>query len=111
MLRKRGFETLLLERTGSIGARWRGRYEGLRLNTMRTFSTLPGYRMPRRYGRYPRREDFVDYLDAFSAHNELPLRFDVELQRVDHAEENGLWRLETSQGPLLARYVVVATGY
>jgi putative flavoprotein involved in K+ transport len=110
-LRKHGFETLLLERTGSVGARWRGRYEGLRLNTMRTFSTLPGYRMPRRYGRYPRREDFVDYLDAFAAHHDLPLRFDTELRRVDPAEEDGLWRLETSQGPFQARHVVIATGY
>ena len=111
LLRKRGFETLLLERTDGIGARWRSRYDGLRLNTMRLLSTLPGYRVPRRYGRYPRREDFVAYLEAYTAHHGLSPRFDTELQRVDRADEDGLWRLETSGGPLLARYVVVATGY
>ena len=47
--------------------RWRERYEGLRLNTMRVFSTLPGYRFERRYGRYPRREDLVEYLDRYAA--------------------------------------------
>ena len=111
LLRKRGFETLVLERTEAVGARWRGRYEGLRLNTMRLLSTLPGYRVPRRLGRYPRREDFVAYLEDYAAHHNLPLRFDTELHRVDRADEDGLWKLETSKGPLLARYAVVATGY
>jgi putative flavoprotein involved in K+ transport len=111
VLRKHGFETVVLESTEAVGARWRTRYDGLRLNTMRTFSTLPGYRMPRRYGRYPRREDFVAYLEAYAAHHRLPLRFATALHRVDRADEDGLWRLETSSGPLLARYAVLATGY
>jgi putative flavoprotein involved in K+ transport len=111
LLRKRGFETIVLERTEAVGARWRSRYDGLRLNTMRTLSTLPGYRIPRRYGRYPRREDFVAYLEAYAAHHQLPLRLATELHRVDRAEKDGLWRLETSAGPLLARYAVLATGY
>jgi phytoene dehydrogenase-like protein len=111
LLSKRGFETLVLERTDAVGARWRTRYDGLRLNTMRTFSTLPGYRIPRRYGRYPRREDFVAYLEAYAAHHRLPLRFATALHRVERAEEDGLWRLETSSGPLLARYAVLAMGY
>ena len=111
LLSKRGFQTLVLERTDAVGARWRTRYEGLRLNTMRTCSTLPGYRIPRRYGRYPRRDDFIAYLEAYSAHHRLSLRFETTLQRVERAGEDGLWRLETSTGPLLARYAVLATGY
>ena len=111
LLSKRGFQTLVLERTDRVGARWRTRYNGLRLNTMRTFSALPGYRIPRRYGRYPRREDFVAYLEAYAAHHRLSLRFETTLERVERVGEDGLWRLETSTGPLLARYVVLATGY
>jgi putative flavoprotein involved in K+ transport len=111
VLRKRDFETLLIERTDGVGARWRTRYEGLRLNTMRLLSTLPGYRVPRRYGRYPRREDFVAYLEDYAARLGLEPRFQTELERVDRADKDGLWRLETSRGPLLARYAVIATGY
>lgn len=110
MLRKRGFEVLVLERTDAVGARWRARYKPLRLNTARLFSTLPGYRIPRSYGRYPRREDFVAYLERYADHHRLPVRFDSALERVERGEDE-LWRLETSAGPLLARYVVVATGY
>ena len=90
--------------------RWRERYEELRLNTMRVFSTLPGYRFERRYGRYPRREDLVEYLDRYAAHHRLTIHFGTELHGVEAAGDGG-WRLETSGAPLLARYAVVATGY
>jgi putative flavoprotein involved in K+ transport len=110
LLRKRGFEVLVLERADAVGARWRARYEPLRLNTARAFSTLPGYRMPRGYGRYPRREDFVRYLERYAGHHRLPVRFGTALERIDRGEDQ-LWRLDTSAGTLLARYAVVATGY
>ena len=110
MLSKRGFEVLVLERADAVGARWRTRYEPLRLNTARAFSTLPGYRIPRRYGRYPRRDDFLAYLERYAQHHRLRVRFGTALERVDR-EEDGSWGLETSAGSLLARYVVVATGY
>jgi len=110
VLKRRGFDVLVIERGPAVGMRWRERYEGLRLNTMRVFSTLPGYRFARRYGRYPRREDLVEYLERYAAHHGLAVRFGTELRRVDAADEGG-WALETCEGPLLARYAVVATGY
>jgi putative flavoprotein involved in K+ transport len=108
-LRKRGFEVLVLERSDVVGARWRGRYDGLRLNTMRLLSSLPGYRMPRSYGRYPRRDDFVAYLERYVEHHRLPVRYETELGYVER--DNGLWRLDTSAGSMLARHAVIATGY
>jgi putative flavoprotein involved in K+ transport len=111
MLSKHGFETLLLERTDAVGARWRTRYEGLRLNSMRIFSTLPGHRLPRRYGRYPSRDDFVTYLQAYASHHGLTVRYQTELKRIDRIEDEADWRLTTSTGTMLARYAIVATGY
>jgi len=110
-LEAHGFQTLVLERTEAVAARWRSRYDGLRLNTMRTLSTMPGYRIPRRQGRYPSRTDFVSYLENYTAHHRLNVRFATELERVDRVEDGALWRLDTSAGPLLARYAVIATGY
>jgi putative flavoprotein involved in K+ transport len=100
----------VLERADGVGARWRARYEPLRLYTARVFSTLPGYRIPRSYGRYPRREDFVAYLERYAEHHRLPVRFGTALERIDRGGDD-VWRLETSTGPLLARYAVVTTGY
>ncbi len=110
VLKRRGFDVLVIERGPAVAMRWRVRYEGLRLNTMRVFSTLPGYRWERRAGRYPRREDLVGYLERYAAHHGLDIRFGTELRRVERGDDAG-WRLETSGAPLVARYAVVATGY
>jgi putative flavoprotein involved in K+ transport len=72
-------------------------------------SNLQGFRMPRSYGRYPGRDDFVTYLEAYAAHHRLRIRFDTKLIRVDQADD--LWRLSTSGQTLLARTVVIATGW
>ena len=65
--------------------------------------------MPRSYGRYPGRDDFVAYLADYRAHQRLRIRFHTELVRVERASD--LWRLETSTHAMLARYVVIATGW
>jgi putative flavoprotein involved in K+ transport len=108
-LQKRGFETVVLESSDAVGARWRSRYEELRLNSWRAMSDLHGYRMPRSYGRYPGRDDFVAYLERYAAHHRLRVRFHTKLVRVERASD--LWRLETSAQAMLARYVVIATGW
>jgi hypothetical protein len=108
-LQERGFETTVLESSGAVGARWRSRYEELRLNSWRVMSNLRGYRMPRSCGRYPGRDDFVAYLEDYAAHHRLRVRFHTKLVRVERAGD--LWRLETSAHPMFARYVVIATGW
>lgn len=108
-LQKRGFETDILESSNVVGARWRSRYEELRLNSWRAMSNLQGYRMPRRYGRYPRRDDFVAYLERYAEHHRLHIRFHTSVVRVVRA--NHLWRLETTTQAVLARFVVIATGW
>lgn len=108
-LKRKGVDVLVLERTDRIADRWRHRYEGLRLNTMRVFSSLPGQLMPRRYGRYPMREDFLAYLEDYADRQRLEIAFDTELERVER--DDGSWRLETSSGSLGCRYAVIATGF
>ena len=47
---------------------WRRLYDRLHLHTVRALSGLPGYPMPRRFPRYPSREQVVEYLDAYARH-------------------------------------------
>lgn len=108
-LKRAGVEPLVVEREDEVGVSWARRYDTLRLNTMRTMSRLPGLRMPRSYGRYPARDDVVEYLRDYVRHHGLDVRHGVEVTRVDRAD--GGWRLSTSDGPLDSRAAVVATGY
>jgi|SRR5215472_307229 len=93
----------------TVPARWRSGYQELRLNSWRALSNLQGYRMPRNHGRYPGRGDFASYLDGYAAHQRLRIRFNTALARVERASDR--WRPETSTHPVLARYVVIATGW
>jgi putative flavoprotein involved in K+ transport len=108
-LARRGLKPLVLERSSTVGASWRARYEGLVLNNDRWSARLPGSLVPRRAGRWPRRDEFVAYLDRYAAHHELSIRFGVTINRIQR--DGTSWRLWTSAGPWLAHFVVICTGH
>jgi putative flavoprotein involved in K+ transport len=109
-LRSAGVESIVIEQADKVGASWRTRYDGLRLNTPGWMSTQPGYRASRRrYGEYPSRDAWVEYLEDYAAHHHIDVRFNTQVRRVGRL--NGGWRVSTDGGYLDARLVVLATGY
>lgn len=99
----------MLERSDSVAPAWRTHYERLHLHTVRWLSHLPGYPIPRRYGRWVARDRVVDYLEAYARHHDLEIRFGTEVRRIERG--GGGWRLLTDGGELTTPYVVVATGF
>lgn len=117
-LRMRGVDPLVLDGAGHVGTRWRGHYDRLHLHTPRGWSHLPGYPIPKRYGRWVARDDVVRYLEEYAAHHALRLRFGERVRRIDRGPDgDAMWRvvLDGSDGEadraVDARHVVVATGY
>jgi putative flavoprotein involved in K+ transport len=109
-LRSAGVEAIVLEQADQVGASWRTRYDGLRLNTPGWMSTQPGYRASvRRYGEYPSRDAWIQYLEDYVAHHRIDVRFCTRVRNVAPAE--GGWRVDTDGGELDARFVVIATGF
>jgi putative flavoprotein involved in K+ transport len=53
-LQRVGVETIVLDKADRVGSSWAGHYDRLHLHTSRGLSGLPGYRIPRRYGRWSR---------------------------------------------------------
>jgi cation diffusion facilitator CzcD-associated flavoprotein CzcO len=107
-LRRRGIEPVLLDRA-RLGQTWRDAYDRVHLNTVRWLSHLPGRRIPRHAGRWPSRDDYLAYLEAYASEHELQIREGVDALRIDR--EDDAWTVATSAGELRARQVVVATGY
>ncbi|MEU9855306.1 NAD(P)/FAD-dependent oxidoreductase [Streptomyces sp. NPDC047974] len=112
-LRARGVRAVVLEKSDSVGASWRGHYDRLRLHTTRRLSGLPGLRIPRSYGRWVARADVVRYLEAYAEKHELDVVTGVEVHRIEPAGDGtGSWTLHASGGRrLTGRAVVVATGH
>lgn len=124
MLKRRGVDPLVLERTDRVGSSWRSRYDSLRLNTPRITSTLPGYRMPRRYGRWPARDNVVEYLEEYARRHRLRIQFQTELRRIERADgavsadpdgnsasSAPMWLFQTSSGEIATRFAVLATSH
>ncbi|MGE2719329.1 flavin-containing monooxygenase [Mycolicibacterium celeriflavum] len=105
----RGIDAMVLERGTRAGAAWSQRYDALRFNTSRRNSALPGAQFPREYGRFPTRDQYVDYLNAYAARRHVHIRFGVEVNRIDRGPE-GAWEVVTDRCTFRGRHVVVATG-
>ncbi|WP_406326393.1 NAD(P)/FAD-dependent oxidoreductase [Streptomyces sp. NBC_01617] len=111
-LREQGVRAVVLEKTGSVGASWRGHYDRLHLHTTRRWSALPGLAMPRRFGRWVSRDHVVRYLEKYVEHHELEVVTGVEVTRIDRTADGTGWQLTATGGRVLTgRAVVVATGF
>jgi putative flavoprotein involved in K+ transport len=109
-LHERGISTVVLEKSRSVGASWRSHYDRLRLHTTRRWSALPGLEIPREYGRWVARDDFVRYLETYTEHHGIEVATGVEVDRIER--DDGDWVLHANGGRRLsAPVVVVATGY
>ncbi|MFI7538618.1 NAD(P)-binding domain-containing protein [Streptosporangium sp. NPDC049376] len=99
-LRMAGHDVLLLEAHPRLGESWRRRRESLRLFTPASLSALPGLPMPGA-DRYPGKDEVADYLRAYAAHFELPVRLGTTVSL-----------LRTADGRTIAPWSVIwATGY
>lgn len=108
MLEQAGEHVVVLER-GEVGAAWATRYDCLHLHTVRWLSSLPGYRIPRAFGKWVARDRVVEYLSRYAERNALDVLTGVDVARIDRSG-NG-WTMATGDGSMQAERVVVATGH
>ena len=123
-----GVQALVVDRDSQVGSSWRRHYERLHLHTPRRWSGLPGYPIPRRFGRWVARADVVAYLEEYVAHHGIQLRLGTAVTRIeragaaashradaaagDTAANSARWLVHLDDGPpLAAEHVIVATGY
>jgi putative flavoprotein involved in K+ transport len=109
MLQRAGVETLVVDAADTVGSSWTRHYDRLHLHTVRWLSHLPGFHIPRRYGRWVARDDVVRYLEAYVTAHGLEIRLNTRVDRIDR--EGSAWRLRTAFGDITATYVVIATGH
>ena len=108
-LKKHGVSVIQIDRATQVGSRWHGHYERLHLHTVRHLSNLPGYAMPSDWPRYVPRARFAEYLGRYAEHHGLAPRLSVTATSAKRSD--GRWRVETTEGTLGAKHLVVATGY
>ena len=107
-LARHGVDHVVLERGPSVGTSWRNTYDSLTLHTGKHMSSLPGLAHGRKAPLFLPRDDFIAYLDRYTARFSLPVETGRDVRRA--RREEGGWVIETAAGGVRARKLVLATG-
>ncbi len=105
-LRKRGLRFVILDASERIGDAWRKRWDSLRLFTPAKLDGLVGMRFPAPGNTFPTKDEMGDYLEAYAARFELPVRTGTRVERL--FRRDGAFVVKTSAGEIEAQQVVVA---
>jgi len=107
-LAKLGLPFVILDANERIGDAWRKRWDSLRLFTPARYSGLTGWRFPAPAVSFPTKGQMADYLEAYAARFELPVRSGVEVDGL--SREGDRFIITSGDRRFEAQHVVVATG-
>jgi putative flavoprotein involved in K+ transport len=107
-LARLGLPFVILDANDRVGDSWRNRWDSLRLFTTARYDSLPGMSFPASNLSYPTKEETADYLEAYAAKFDLPVRTGVRVDRLVNEHD----RFVATAGDLRfeAENVVVASG-
>jgi putative flavoprotein involved in K+ transport len=109
-LKKRGGSFVILDANERIGGSWRTRtWDSLRLFTPARYDGLPGWSFPAPAWSFPTALETADYLEAYAARFDLPVRTGMPVSRL--AKDGDRYLVECGERRLEAARVVVATGF
>jgi len=108
-LKRKGIEPTVFDRDDRIGGTWARRYERLHLHTVRRFSGLAHYPIPRAYPRYVHKDMYANYLEQYAEALQLQVELNHPVRTVRPVD--GLWETVSEQGERWrSPVVVIATG-
>ena len=112
-LKEAGLESTLLDGGERVGHSWEERYDRLHLHTVRAYSGLAHFPIPRSLPKYPSKDQYAGYLRDYAAHFDLKVVYGTPVKRVRQANGGGRsrWEVDSVNETWSARVVVIATGH
>ncbi len=99
---------VILDASSRLGDSWRVRWDSLRVFTPAKYNGLPGMRFPAPSLSFPTKDEVADYMAAYAARFELPVRGGIKVDSVSRDGDH--FEVASSAGMLRAANVVIATG-
>ncbi|KAL9167962.1 hypothetical protein ABFS82_05G130600 [Erythranthe guttata] len=111
-LADRGVPSLVLERSDCIASLWKHKtYDRLKLHLPKKFCELPLMAFPRDFPKYPGKQQFVEYLEAYAKRFEIRPIFNQSVVAAEFDGDLGFWKVRTAaEVEYVCRWLVVATG-
>lgn len=109
-LARRGLDFVILDAGDRIGDVWRKRWDSLRLFSPARFDGLAGMPFPAPSHYFPTKNEMADYLEAYVARFQLPVRLRTRVDRVTRDDDGYV----VKAGPLeleAAQVVVAMSSY
>jgi putative flavoprotein involved in K+ transport len=107
-LARRDRRFVILDANERIGDAWRKRWDSLRLFTPARYDGLPGWPFPAPAWSFPTKDEVADYLDAYAARFDLPVRTGVRVDGL--SREADRYVVAAGKNRYEADHVVVAAG-
>jgi putative flavoprotein involved in K+ transport len=107
-LTQQGLRFVVLEAGPEVGHVWRSRWDTLKLFTPAQYDALPGMAFPAPADTYPTKDPVADYLQAYTAAFDLPVRVNARVTSLTQTDDG--FEVQTADATYRARQVVVATG-
>ena len=107
-LAKFGRQFTIIESVGRVGDNWRCHWDSLRLYSPAKVSSLPGMRFPAPPMSFPTKDEMADYLEAYAAAFDLPVRAGERVTRLSRTD--GGYLVTTDRSSYQCDNVVVASG-
>jgi putative flavoprotein involved in K+ transport len=107
-LARQDLRFVVLEAGPEVGHVWRSRWDSLQLFTPAQYDALPGMAFPAPADTYPAKDPVADYLQAYAAAFDLPVRVDARVTGLTRTGEG--FEVNTTDQAWRARQVVVAIG-
>jgi putative flavoprotein involved in K+ transport len=105
-LARAGLRFVIVDGNARIGDSWRKRWDSLRLFTPAKFDGLVGMPFPAPPDTFPTKDQMADYLEAYAARFQLPVRTSTRVERL--CRRGTRYLIKTSAGELQADQVVIA---
>jgi putative flavoprotein involved in K+ transport len=107
-LAQQGRRFVVLEAAPELGHTWRSRWDSLKLFTPAQYDALPGMAFPAPDDTYPTKDPVADYLQAYAAAFDLPVRLNARVTRLSQTDDG--FEVRTADQTFRSGQVVVATG-
>ena len=108
-VKRKGLNSIVLELSDRVAPSWYKHYDRLHLHTHKGSSSLPYLQMPKRYPRYPSRQQVIEYLEGYANSFEIRPHFRQDVIEVDRKDD--IWQVTTEEARFSAPHLVLATGY
>uniref|UniRef100_A0A7N1A6E9 Flavin-containing monooxygenase n=1 Tax=Kalanchoe fedtschenkoi TaxID=63787 RepID=A0A7N1A6E9_KALFE len=110
-LSQQGVPSIVLERADCVASLWQNRtYDRLKLHLPKHLCELPLMKFPAHFPKYPTKQQFVSYMEAYASHFGISPEFNQAVAEAAFDHSSGFWKVTTKDCVYISKWLIVASG-